>query len=288
MSSHPVLDVLPAGATHREVEHLLREQGWTSCGEGDWAIALAAPEAEVVARISPFDPVGPYTARLYREAAGTGLVPRLLAHRRLAGGGDLQILERLTEVPATDAAAFHRRLAAASAASAGAERPEQRPMPTDPGTGPDPGTDPAPGRAPDPAALAELARAVARIHAEALRDLPWCGPLDDNPANVMRTASGTPVLIDPYFAGGPDLYATAEHDPDQLVARIPEPERRYMTEIPLAGSGPWSAVDRAALREKIARADARRAADGNGAAAPGAPRHGLEESSSAHPTRRTP
>ncbi|GAA1718931.1 hypothetical protein [Brachybacterium phenoliresistens] len=246
MSSHPVLDVLPAGATHREVEQLLREQGWTSCGEGDWAIALAAPDAEVVARISPFDPVGPYTARLYREAAGTGLVPRLLAHRRLAGGGDLQILERLTEVPATDAAAFHRRLAAASAASAGPERPEQRPMPTDPGT------------APDPAALAELARAVARIHAEARRDLPWCGPLDDNPANVMRTASGTPVLIDPYFAGGPDLYATAEHDPDQLVARIPEPERRYMTEIPLAGSGPWSAADRAALRESIARADARR------------------------------
>lgn len=256
MPSLPVLDLLPAQATHREAENLLRAQGWTSCGEGDWAIAVAAPEGDLVARISPFDPVGPHTARLYRDAAGTRRVPRLLAHRRLAGGGDLQVMERLTEVPASEAAAFHRRLAAAQSDPA---RPEDAAHRTDP-------AEPAsrPGSADsrdlaDLADLAELARVVARIHADALRELPWCGRLDDNPANVMRTVGGNLVLIDPYFAGGPDLYATAERDPDQLVARIPEPERRFMTEIPLAGSGPWSAADRAALRERIARADARRA-----------------------------
>src|SRR5699024_908534 len=77
--------------TYREVEAHLRAAGWTPCGAGDWAFALASPGGDVVARISPFDPVGPYTARLYREAAGTELVPRLLAHHRLAGGADLQV-----------------------------------------------------------------------------------------------------------------------------------------------------------------------------------------------------
>src|SRR5699024_4487408 len=97
--------------TYREVEAHLRAAGWTPCGAGDWAFALASPGGDVVARISPFDPVGPYTARLYREAAGTELVPRLLAHHRLAGGADLQVMERLEEVPEAAAAECLERLA---------------------------------------------------------------------------------------------------------------------------------------------------------------------------------
>ncbi len=213
-----LLDALGPDATHRDAEDLLREAGWTPCGAGDWAFALAAPDADLVARISPFDPVGPYTARLYEDAAATGLVPRLVAHRRLAGGGDLQVMERLQAASASDAVDFLARLA----------------------------TDPD---------LAELAAVVTRTHAEAQRDLPWCGPLDGNPSNVMRTLAGRLVLTDPYYADGPNLYATAENDPDRVVALIPEPERRFMTEIPLAESGPWSPEDRDALRDKLRRAD---------------------------------
>lgn len=218
-----MLGRLPTTSTHHDVEQLLRKAGWEECGVGDWAFALAAPRGELVARISPFDPVGPYTARLYREAAETGQVPRLAAHRQLAGGGDLQIMERLTAVPTSDATAFLMRLA----------KPEPE--------------------------LKTLADVVARVHRDARRGLPWCGPLDQNPSNIMRVPDGALVLTDPYYADGPNLYATAERDPDAFVARLPENQRRFMTEIPLAHSGPWSLDAREALREKLRRADDRRA-----------------------------
>ena len=217
-----VLAGLDADATHRDAETLLRGAGWAPCGAGDWAIALAAPDTDVVARISPFDPIGPYTARLYREAATTGLVPRLLHHRRLHGGGDLQVMERLAPVPETIAAEFLSRLAR------------------------------------DDTDLVELARVVGRVHEDALRDLPWCGPLDTNPSNVMRAPDGRLVLIDPYYADGPNLYETAESDPDRFVTTIPEHQRRFLTEIPLAWSGPWETTEREALRAALERADLRR------------------------------
>ena len=218
-----MLGALPTTSTHHDVEQLLREAGWAACGVGDWAFALAAPDGDLVARISPFDPVGPYTARLYREAAATGQVPRLTAHRPLAGGGDLQIMERLTAVPESEATTFLMRLA----------KPEPR--------------------------FKALADVVVRVHRDAQRDLPWCGPLDQNPSNIMRVPAGALVLTDPYYADGPNLYATAERDPDSFVARLPENQRRFMTEIPLAHSGPWSLGEREALREQLRLADDRRA-----------------------------
>lgn len=220
------LDALRTVATHHDAEQLLGAAGWTPCGAGDWAVALAAPDADVVARISPFDPVGPYTARLYREAASTGLVPRLLLHRQLDGGGDLQVMQRLEDVPVPEASDFLARLA----------------LPT-----------------PELTGLAELAQIVGRIHSDAQRELPWCGPLDSNPANVMRTREGRLLLTDPYYADGPNLYAAATQDPDRFVGTIPEDRRRGLTQVPLACSGPWSIEDRAALRRAIQRADERAA-----------------------------
>lgn len=206
--------------THHEVEQQLKSQGWTPCGAGDWAIALLSPAGDTVARISPFDPVGPYTAHLYREAAATGQVPRLFRHQRLAGGGDLQLMERLFPVPKESAQNFLSRL----------------------------GT-----LAPELSALADI---IVRLHGAALHELPWCGPLDQNPSNVMQTFEGELVLTDPYYADGPNLYTAAENDPVRFVTLIPEDQRRFMTEIPLAFSGPWPAKDRDALRDKLRAADA--------------------------------
>lgn len=206
---------------HRAVERELLANGWTRCGAGDWAIALRSPNGTTAARISPFDPTGPYTALLYEQAARTRQVPALREHRRLTGGGDLQFLEWLEPVPPDEAAAFHQAIAA--------RRLE----------------------------VADLVDIVRRIHDQARRELPFCGPLDHNPANVMRAADGRLVVIDLFYADGPNLYAAATNDPDRFVTRIPEAERRFMTEIPLTASGPWDPTAREVMRAAIAEADLR-------------------------------
>jgi hypothetical protein len=216
------MDLFGADADHREVEAALLAAGWTRGGAGDWAIALRSPDGAVAARISPFDPTGPYAAELYREAAHTRQVPALFAHRRLTGGGDLQMVEWLEPVAEAEAVAFHRAIAS---------------------------------RAAHVAVLVDIVR---RVHSRARRELPWCGPLDHNPANVMRAADGRLVVADLFYADGPALYATAATDPDRVVALIPEPSRRFMTEIPLASSGPWEPGAQEAMRAGLAAADARR------------------------------
>jgi hypothetical protein len=207
---------------HRGVERRLLAAGWTPCGAGDWAIALRSPDSTTAARISPFDPTGPYTAALYRQAGHTRQVPELFAHDRLVGGGDLQVMEWLRPVAEDEAVAFHRAIAM---------------------------------RAPE---VADLVDVVRRVYEQARRELPWCGPLDHNPANIMRAADGRLVVVDLFYADGPNLYATAATDPDLVVAKIPEAERRFMTEIPLAASGPWEPHARAAMRAGLAAADARK------------------------------
>lgn len=216
-----VLARLGRRADHRDAERAFGAVGWTRCGAGDWAIVLRSPDGAAAARISPFDPTGPYTAALYREAAHTRQVPELFAHRRLAGGGDLQILELLQPVPEDEASAFQRAIA---------------------------------DRAP---AVVGLVNVVHRVHERARQELPWCGPLDRNPANVMRAADGRLVVLDLLYADGLNLYAAAARDPDLVAARIPATERRFMTEIPLAASGPWQPGAQEAMRAGLAAADAR-------------------------------
>ena len=216
-----IVDALPADATHLQAERIFADAGWIPCGAGDWAIALRSPDGAMAVRISPFDPTGPYTAALYREAAHTRQVPQLLAHRRLAGGGDVQVMEWLESVDEQDAVAFHQAIE---------NRDES---------------------------VADLVDIVLRIHERALRELPWCGPLDQNPSNVMRGSDGRLVVCDLFYADGPDLYETAAANPQLVAERIPENERRFMTEIPLAASGPWDAASREAMRAGLTEVDAR-------------------------------
>ena len=219
------LDAVGPETHYSEVERMLRGEGWTPCGTGDWAFALASPDGTMAARISPFDPVGPFTAQLYAEAAATGAVPRLDLHRRLAGGADLLVMEFLEPIGEEEAKAFFGRVR-----DGGGE-------------------------------LAELSAIVHRIHAAALEELPWCGPLDANPSNVMRGADGRLVLIDPFYADGPALYGMAQEDPDRFVTTLPPEQRRHLTEIPLGCSGPWPEAEREALRARLQRADRERPAE---------------------------
>jgi hypothetical protein len=205
---------------HVAAEQTLASKEWERCGAGDWAIALCSPDGMFAARISPFDPTGPMTAELYRRAAHTGLVPRVGHHARLEGGGDLLVMEHLQPAPRDEAAAFLADIAA------------------------------------DAPSLCELVTILRRVHTDGAARLPWCGPLDTNPTNIMRRHDGTLVLTDPFYADGPSLYSAALHDPERVARLIPPGERRYMTEIPLAESGPWPEGEQDRMRAALAAADA--------------------------------
>lgn len=213
------LGAIHPGADHEDAENALREAGWTRCGAGDWAIALRSPDGRRAARISPFDPAGPYNAAFYREAAPTGQVPELFGHRRLAGGGDLQVLELLEGVPETEAASFARTIRESG--------------------GP-------------------LLEVALRIHERLAQEQPWPGPLDLNPTNVMRRVDGRLVILDIFALDGPRLYGTAATDPDLVAALIPEGERRFITEIPIANTGGRQDDEMRAIGAALAGADARR------------------------------
>jgi hypothetical protein len=58
------------------------------------------------------------------------------------------------------------------------------------------------------------------------------------------------------------LYATAGTAPDLAVERKPERERRFMTDVPTAHTGPRDDGTRSQMRELIREADARYARNG--------------------------
>ncbi|MBA8990136.1 hypothetical protein FHW23_001382 [Curtobacterium pusillum] len=204
-----------------EVVGVLERLGWTPCGTGDWAYALRSPSGALAARISPFDPAGAYSAALYREAAHTRQVPALVDHRVLDGGADLTVMEYLAPVPEAEGIAFQRSITR--------REPE----------------------------VATLAAHIADVHARGAREQPWWGPLDDNPANVMRGADGRLVVADLFYADGPALYRAVRDDPDRIVRDYPEHLRRHMTELPLASSGGWADGDAERMRAGLAATDAR-------------------------------
>jgi len=216
-----LLERLTADDHHVTVETLLTSHGWSRCGAGDWAVVLRSPTGDLAARISPFDPVAPYTARLFREAADTGQVPALHAYRTLEGGGVLTVMEYLDPADPDRAASFFVALE------------ERRPE------------------------VAALARVIDRILLDARRDLPWCDEVDPNPANVMARSDGRLVLTDPFYADGTRLYGSLLTDATVVARTFPPDRRRHMFDLPLAESGPWDPVGREQMRAALAAADAR-------------------------------
>lgn len=220
-SGEEILALIHPDADHKDAEAALLEAGWRRCGAGDWAVALSSPDGRAAARISPFDPAGAYSTAFYREAAPTGQVPALFGHRKLTGGGDLQILELLEPVAEDEAMTFVRTI-------------------QEPG--------------------GELLAVALRIHERMRREQPWPGPLDFNPTNVMRRGDGRLVMLDVFAIDGPRLYGTAATEPDVVAARIPASERRFIAEIPLATTGGREDEQMRAIGAALDGADARRRA----------------------------
>lgn len=208
---------------HDEVEDRLLADGWTFCGEGDWARAYRSPAGRLATRVSPFDPACAVTVGLYRQGAGNRYLPRLDAHRDLDGGGHLMVMELLDAVAAEVAQSWHRRL-----------------------------HDPAAHRS-DPE-LAAVAALIDEVHRRAEAELPWCGPLDDNPGNVMRDGAGQTKFVDLFYVQGLVLYEKALTTPAEVAAAIPAGLRRHMFEIPaLAREAGPDEVDR--MRAAMTAAD---------------------------------
>ena len=90
---------------------VLPRRGWTRCGVGDWAVALRSPSGSLAARISPFDPVAPYTAQLFRRRrrhrAGAGAAR---ATSSSTGGAVCTVMELLQPVDEERATAFFAAL----------------------------------------------------------------------------------------------------------------------------------------------------------------------------------
>lgn len=164
------------------------------------------------------------TVALYREGAGNRYLPRLHAHRPLDGGGCLMLLDFLTPVAAAEASRWHQRLRDRTAHEADRE-------------------------------LAAAAALIAQLHRRAEAALPWCGPLDDNPGNVMCGPSGQITFVDLFYVQGRVLYAKALDAAAEVVAAIPAGLRRHMFEIP-AMAREASAEEIARMRSAIAEADA--------------------------------
>jgi hypothetical protein len=215
-----VLDRLQADADHALTERALEGAGWEHCGVGDWAVVLASPSGDLAARVSPFDPTAPYTRDLFRRAASTGQVPVLHAYVELEGGAVCTVMERLYPVEPDVGSAFFRALEAVE--------PQ----------------------------VAALHAAIDEVLEVARQELPWCGPLDPNPSNVMRREAGDLVLSDPFYADGRNLYGSILTDPMLVARAIPAERRRHMLELPLAESGPWDPVEREKMRAALALADA--------------------------------
>lgn len=211
---------LSGDADHVGAEEALTRHGWTRCGVGDWAVVLRSPSGTLAARIAPFDPVAPYTAELFREAAATRQVPALHAYVELDGGAVCTVMELLGPVEEDRAVAFFQRLGA---------------------------------RADD---LADLAAAIDHVLARARAELPWCGPLDPNPTNVMARTDGSLVLTDPFYADGPNLYGSLTTDASLVARAIPPRARRHMFDLPLAWTGSWDPDERTRMEAALAAADA--------------------------------
>jgi hypothetical protein len=185
------------GLTHREAAGRLLAAGWDVCGIGDWAVVWRSPDGAQVARVCAFEPAYGIFVRLCRGFAAHPMLPRIDFDTALVGGGRLTAMEFLLPAEPADA---ERVLARWDAAS-----------PDDPVTA--------------------LRLAAELLNAEAAEAVPFWGDLDRNPRNVMRRASGDLVLVDLFYAAGPEIYKVLLKDPAKIAENFPPEQRAHIDEI---------------------------------------------------------
>ncbi|THV28361.1 hypothetical protein [Glycomyces paridis] len=185
------------GLHHREAAGRLAVAGWGVCGVGDWAVVWRSPDGRVVARVCAFEPAYGVFVELCRRLEGHAVLPRIDFDAELAGGGRVTVMEHLAPAETEEREAVLARWDAAE--------------PGDP--------------------VAAVRAAAEALDAEAAREVPFWGGLDRNPGNVMRRASGEPVLVDLFYANGLDIYKALVEDPAAVAAAFPAERREFICEI---------------------------------------------------------
>ncbi|MBM7783685.1 hypothetical protein [Tenggerimyces flavus] len=172
--------------------------GWKMCGQGDWAYAYRSPSGQLVARVSPFEPVYGYFVELCRRCAGNRHVPSLELATRLEGGGHLAVLEHLA-VPARNSVETFLG-------------DWERPARSDPD-------------------LRALRREVDAIDERGRRTVPWWTGIDLGERHVLLSTDGNLKVID-LFSVGWSLLDDLLRDPQAFASRVPPDRCRYLLDIP--------------------------------------------------------
>lgn len=191
------------GLTHREAAGRLLAAGWDVSGTGDWAVVWRSPDGARVARVCAFEPAYGIFVRLCRDLAGHPMLPGIDFDTELSGGGRITVMEFLRPAEAGEAASVKERWETAAAD--------------------------------DP--IAALRREAERLDAEAAAACSFWGGLDFNPGNVMRREDGDLLLLDLFYANGPEIYRVLLEDPAKIAAAFPAEKRRFLCEIAAIARG---------------------------------------------------
>ncbi|HEX3813520.1 MAG TPA: hypothetical protein VHX59_11820 [Mycobacteriales bacterium] len=212
---------------HRAVRARLEGNGWTKCGEGDWAVVLRSPQGRLAVRISAFEPSYSWFVELCDRVRANPYLPRIELVSELEGGGHLAVLEYLTPVSESDAKSFLARWNSSS----------------------------------DPdLALRALRAATDALDAECRRSVPfWMGV--DLGDHVMRSMDGHVKLIDLLGVGGGPMVELIRTDIDAFLRIIPRDRCRYMLDIPHFGRS-YAEQDRRTVAAAFAAYDGRTANPG--------------------------
>jgi hypothetical protein len=224
------IPALPDDATAEAVRGTLSDAGWREVGVGDWSWALADPDDNLVARITPFDPAYRMFAEDCLYGPANRWLPKMHEIVPLRRDGYVVLMERLW--PADDAAA------SALCATLGIAN--------------DSGYEPAVGGVlSNEGDIAALRSRIRRLLADGASRYRLWGGSDIRPGNVMTNRAGQLKLIDPIYLAGKRIVEALLAGQVQMLNDLSRVELEDFLTIPALLRGTDSERDE--LRGRIVR-----------------------------------
>jgi hypothetical protein len=203
--------------TAQEACAAFEEAGWDCVAEGDWSWVFAAPDRNVVARITPWDPAYLLYAGICLRYPDNPYLPRIEKVSHLASGSYVIVMERLQPADPEQAAALCYAI----------------------GLGNDTGGTPDWTDVAMDTSILEEDEDLAQLR-QILKDaldfghvhLPFWGGSDIGTGDVMVDPSGQLKLLDPFFIKGAAIIEAILNRRGDLLSRIPREEIKAFLNIP--------------------------------------------------------